>query len=156
APARQVDTWLDGDRNPASEFTRSAVPEHRRFVYLEADAVPQPVLEVLAVAGVADQVTGGRVYVADVGTRPGGVKSGPLRGRDQLVDLPLPARGLAERHGAGHVRVVATVLGAEIHRDQVAAAHRPVGRRVVRDRAIRAAGHDGVEGGPDGAELGHP
>src|SRR4029077_4604672 len=62
-PAGQVHTWLDGDWNPASEFTRSAVPEHRRLMYLEPDAVPQPVLEVVAMPGVADQVAGGRVDV---------------------------------------------------------------------------------------------
>src|ERR1700750_3439679 len=51
APAGQVDTWLDGDRNPACEFTRSAVPDHRRLVHLEPDAMPQSVLEVVAVPG---------------------------------------------------------------------------------------------------------
>jgi len=51
-------------------------------VYFEPDTVPQAVLEVVTVAGVADQVAGGRVHVADVGTGPGGVQAGPLRGRD--------------------------------------------------------------------------
>src|SRR4029077_13269198 len=91
APAGQVDAWLDGDRNPGCEFTRSAVPDRRRLMYLEPDAVPQPVLEVVTMPGVADQVTGGGVHVADVGARPGGVQAGPIRGRDQLGELPLPA-----------------------------------------------------------------
>ena len=47
-------------------------------MYLEPDAVPQSVLEVVAVPSVADQVAGGRVHVADVGARPGGVQTGPL------------------------------------------------------------------------------
>src|SRR6476646_5943322 len=155
-PVRQVDTWLDGDQNPACEFTRSAVPDGRRLVHLEPDAVPQSVLEVVAVPGVPDQVAGGRVHVPDVGARPGGVQTGSLRGRDQLVDLPLPAGRLAQCDGTGHVGVVAAVQRAEVHRDQVAAAQWPVGRRVVRDRAVRAAGHDGVEGGPLGAQRDHP
>src|SRR6266852_3661713 len=49
APAGQVDTRLDGDWNPTGQFTRSGVPDRRRLVHLEPDAVPQPVLEVVAV-----------------------------------------------------------------------------------------------------------
>jgi len=66
-------------------------------VHLEPDAVPEAVSEVVAVPGVADQVARGGVHVPDVGARPGGVEAGSLRGRDQLVDLPLPPGGLAER-----------------------------------------------------------
>ena len=51
-------------------------------MYLEPDTVSQAVLEVVAVPSVADQVAGGRVHVAHVGTGPGGVQAGPLRGRD--------------------------------------------------------------------------
>src|SRR6201982_4242763 len=43
-PAGQVDTWLDGDRNPACEFTRSAVPDHRRLGYFEPQPRPETVL----------------------------------------------------------------------------------------------------------------
>src|SRR5205814_9748410 len=56
APARQVHPRLDGDRDPGSESTLASVPEHRRLVHLEAHAVAQAVLEVLAVAGLADQI----------------------------------------------------------------------------------------------------
>src|SRR5579875_2474884 len=156
ALAGQVDARLDGDGNPAGKLTRSAVPDQRRLVHLEADAVAEAVLEMLAVPGVTDHVPGGGVHVRDVGTRPGGLDAGPLRGRDKLVDLALPACGLAERDGAGHVRVVAAVGGAEVHRDQVAAAQRPVGRGVMRDGAVGPAGHDRVERGPVRAERGHP
>src|ERR1700691_3001894 len=37
----QVDTRLDGDRNPIRQFTRSPVSQHRRLVDLQADAVPE-------------------------------------------------------------------------------------------------------------------
>jgi hypothetical protein len=118
--------------------------------------VPQAVPEVLRVPGVADEVPRRGVHVDHVRARPRGFDPGPLRRRDELVDLPLPARGLAERHRAGHVGVVAAVQRAEVHRDQVTAAHRPVGRRVVRDGAVRPAGHDGVEGRVLGTQVDHP
>src|SRR5580693_4305693 len=43
APAGKVHTRLDGDWNPAAQFTRSAVPDHRRLVHLKSDAVAEPV-----------------------------------------------------------------------------------------------------------------
>ena len=91
--AGQVHTRLDGDRNPIGQFTRSSVPQHRRLVDLQAHAVAQPVLEVLGVAGRRDQVPRRRVHVPDV--RPDGQRldPGPLRLRDQVVDVPLPAGG---------------------------------------------------------------
>ena len=70
APAGQVDPWLDGDGNPVHESTCPVIPDDRRFVYLQADAVAQPVLEVPAVPGGLDEVPGRRVHVADVGARP--------------------------------------------------------------------------------------
>jgi hypothetical protein len=108
------------------------------------------------VPGVPDQVPGRGIHVPHVGTRPGGVDPGPLGGRDQVIDLPLPPGGLAQRHRAGHVRVVAAVHRAEVHRDQVTATQRPVGGRMVRDGAVRAAGDDGVEGRTGRAERDHP
>jgi hypothetical protein len=125
-------------------------------VHLQADAVPEAVLEVLRVPGVADEVPRRGVHIHHVHAGPGGLDPGPLRGRDELVDLALPAGGLAERDRAGHVRVIAAVQRAEVHRDQVTAAHRPVGRGVMRNGAVRPAGHDGVEGRALRAQVGHP
>src|SRR6516165_1437243 len=51
APSGQVNTRLDGDRNPVCQLTRSPVPQHRRLVDLKAHAVPESVLEVLGVPG---------------------------------------------------------------------------------------------------------
>src|ERR1700691_4499416 len=51
AHSGQVDTRLDGDRNPVRQFTRSPVPQHRRLVDLQADTVTEAVLEVPGVAG---------------------------------------------------------------------------------------------------------
>jgi hypothetical protein len=118
--------------------------------------MPEAVAEVLRVPGVADQVPRRGVHVYHVRARPRGLDPGPLRGRDKLVDLPLPAGRLAERHRAGHVSVIAAVHRAEVHRDQVTATHRPVGRGVMRDGTVRSAGHDGVEGRVLRAQVGHP
>src|SRR5580692_1747196 len=94
ARARQVDAGLDGDGDPVLKCTCPAIPDDRRFVDLQADAVAQPVAEAAAVAGRVDQVPGGRVEHADLGARPGRGQAGPLRGGDQVVDLALPAGGL--------------------------------------------------------------
>src|SRR5580692_2731758 len=61
AQSGQVDTRLDGDRNPIAQLTRSSVPKHRSLVDLEADAVPEAVLEMPGMPGRLDQVARGRV-----------------------------------------------------------------------------------------------
>src|ERR1700748_457314 len=58
AQCGQVDTRLDGDRNPVRQFTRSPVPQHRRLVDLQAHAVPEAVLEVRGVPRRLDHVAG--------------------------------------------------------------------------------------------------
>jgi hypothetical protein len=156
ALARQVDARFDSDRNPGAKLTRSPVSHHRCLVDLEADAVTETVLEMLIVPGVPDQVPGRGVDVAHIRARLSCLDPGPLRGGHQLVDLPLPARGLAESDRAGHVRVIAAVHRAEVHRDQVTAAQRPVCRRVMGYGTVRAAGDDRVEGRTGRAELDHP
>src|SRR5487761_1553366 len=115
-----------------------------------------PVLEVLGVAGVADQVPGRGVDLGQRGARPGRGQPRLLGLRHQVVGVPLPLRGLADADGPGHVRVIAAVPRAEVDRDQVPAAQRPVAGHVMRDRAVRAAGHDRVERGAFGAEIHHP
>src|SRR5450755_2826594 len=119
ALAGQVNPWLDGDGHPVHECTCPAIPDDRCFVYLQADAVAQAVLEAPTVTGRLDEVPGRRVDVADVRPGDGGRDSGQLRGRDQLVDLALPVRGLAERHGPGHVRVITAESRSAVDRDQV-------------------------------------
>src|SRR5215469_11306884 len=115
----QVHTRLDGDRNPVGQFTRSAVPEHRRLVDLQPHAVPEAVLEVLGVPGRLDHLAGRGVYGTGLRAWLDRLDPGALRLRDELVDVPLPAGRLTDRDGAGHVRVVALVQRAEVHRDQV-------------------------------------
>src|SRR5215469_2099636 len=152
----QVHTRLDGDRNPILQLTRSPVPHYRRLVDLKAHAVPESVLEMPGVPGRLDHVAGRGVHGAGLRADLEGLDPGSLRLRHQVVDVPLPVGGLANRHRARHVRAVPAVLRSEVHGDQVTAAHRPVGGGVGRDGAVRAAGHDRVEGGPVRPELGHP
>src|SRR3984885_7538710 len=90
AQSGQVDTRLDGDRNPIAQLTRSSVPKHRRLVDLEAHAVPEAVLEMRGMPGRLDHVAGGGV------DRPGlhavleGGDADLLRERYKVVDLALP------------------------------------------------------------------
>src|ERR1700728_50723 len=109
----QVDTRLDGDRYPVRQCTRSPVPQHRRLVDLQADAVPdagpEPVLEVRGVPGGLYHAAGGGVHRARL--------HAVLKDRDadllgeglQVIDVPLPVVGGADRHRPRHVRVVAVV-----------------------------------------------
>src|ERR1700761_7901078 len=117
----QVDTRLDGDGNPVRQFTRSPVPEQRCLVDLQADSVPETVLEVTGMPGRLDDLAGRRVHRTGLHPVVQGGDAGPLGLCDQLVDVPLPAGGRADRDRAGHVRVVAVVEGPEVHRYQVAA-----------------------------------
>src|SRR6266568_1388467 len=66
-PARQVDAGLDGDGNSGRQSTRPGIPDHRRLVDLQANAVAGAVTEMPAVPGRADQVPGRRVDVGHVG-----------------------------------------------------------------------------------------
>jgi hypothetical protein len=125
-------------------------------VDLEAHPVPESVLEVLGVPGRLDHLTGGGVHGAHLHAGLDRLDPRPLRLRDEVVDIPLPPGRLADRHGAGHVRVVPAVQRPEVHGHQVAAAQRTVGGHVVRDGAVRAAGHDRVERRPVRPQLRHP
>src|SRR5712691_590139 len=155
ALAGQVDTGLDGDGNPVPQCTRLPVPDHRGFMDLQADAMAEPVLEMIAVPGRCDHVASRSVDRRDARADTDGRHPGPLRGGDQLVDLLLPRRGLADDHRPGHIRVIAAESGTAVNGHQVPGGKRPVGGHVVRSRAVRPAGDDAVEREPLGATVGH-
>src|SRR5580692_7677591 len=155
AQSGQVHTRLDGDRNPIAQLTRSSVPEHRRLVDLEAHAVPEAVLEMPGMPGRLDQVPRGGVNRPGLDPVAERRDAGLLRQRDQLVDVALPVGHRADRHRAGHVRVVAVVERAEVHRHQIAHGQLAVGRDVMRDGPVGATGDDGVERGAVGTEQSH-
>src|ERR1700744_759099 len=85
AHSGQVDTRLDGDRNPIRQFTGSPVPQHRRFVDLKADAVP----EVAGVPRRLDHLPRHGVDRACLHAVLQDRDAGLLSERDQVVDLPL-------------------------------------------------------------------
>ena len=92
--AGQVDAGLDRDdvrppRSSSSERGREARP----LVDLEADAVAEPVAEVLAVAGLGDHLAGDRVDLLAARPRRATASSAATCARsDQLVDLARLAR----------------------------------------------------------------
>ena len=97
----------------------------------------------------------GRVDRDDVGADRQRGPAGRLGGRDQLVDLPLPVRGVAQDDGAGHVGVVAVDGRAEVELQEVAVAqHGGVGP-VVRDGGVGAGGDDRLEGRRLGTQRQH-
>ena len=157
AVAREVHPRLHGDGHAGGQSTRAERPDARRLVDLQAHAVPEAVREVLAVAGVGDDLARLAASTAttsapDRERRP----AGGLRRGDQLVDLPLPVRRVPEDDGARHVGVVAVDRGAEVELQEVAVAqHGRVGP-VVRDRRVGAGGHDRLERRRLGAEREHP
>ncbi len=155
AAAGQVDPGLDGDDHARLQRTGPGRAEQRRLVDLQADAVPQPVHELVAVPRARDHLAGGGVDVDDL--RPGRQPAAPhlLGGRDERVQVTLPAGGPADHHGAGHVGVVAVDQRAEVHLHQVPAAHRRVRRTVVRHRGVRTCGDDRRERRPLGAARPH-
>src|SRR5215472_2054590 len=155
ALAGEVNPGLDSDRNPIFESTCPAGSEHRRFVHLQPDSVTEAVTEMVAMASRRDDRAGRGVDSPDVGARNGRCDPGQLRRGHQLIDIALPGRGRAERHGSGHVRVVSGVACAAVDGDQIATLKHAVAGRMVRYRAVRPAGDDGVERGGLGAEIHH-
>src|SRR5512146_3439966 len=141
----QVNTRLDGDRNPIGQSTRSPVPQQRRLMDLQAHPVPETVLEMPGMPGRLDDLPGRRVDRPRLDSVGQCRDAGPLRRRHQVVDDALPVRDRADRHRPGHVRALALVQRAEVHRHQIAALQRPPAWRAVRYGAVRPARHDRVE-----------
>src|SRR5215470_2570731 len=155
ALAGQVDAWLNGDGNSVPECTRPRVPHHRRLMDLQPHAVAETVAEVLTVPGSVDEIPCCRVHVGDGCSFGRRFDASPLRRRYQVIDLPLPVGRRTEHDRPGHVGVVAVVPGPAVDRDHFTRLKGTVPRRVVRDRPVRAAGHDGVEGRPLRARVDH-
>ena len=122
---------------------------------LQADAVSQPVTEVLGVAGVRDDLPRRRVDVLE--RHPGceEVPARPLGGRDEFIDVELPLSGRRQHERAGHVGVVAAHQGAEVDLHEVPGGQHRIGRPMVRDRRIRSGRHDGLEGHAVGTVIEH-
>jgi len=90
-------------------------------VHLEADAVPEPVAEVLGVAAVVDDRARDRVYLAAARARADRRERLALGAQDELVDRAVARVELTGREGARAVRGVAVQLRAPVDDDQRAA-----------------------------------
>ena len=107
---------------------------------------PSPCVKCSPWPAVCDHLARRRVDRDDVGADRQRRPAGRLRGRDQVVDLPLPVGGVPEHQGAGHVGVVAVDGRAEVELQEVAVAQFGRVGPVVRDRRVGAGGHDRLEG----------
>ena len=125
----------------------------------EADAVAEPVVEVLAVAILIDDIAGDLIHIA--ATHPGlhGGNHGAVGFQDDVVDL-LEAFGRgAEEDGAGHIRAVAIDQHAHIDEQLALGLKHGVIGLVVALNGVDAGAENGVEGfaqaalGFDNAEL---
>src|SRR5881396_1495872 len=102
---------------------------------LQADAMTEPVTEVLAVLRRRDQVTGGGVRLLGALARRDRAESRSLSFADQLVDLARGAARLPDREGARAIRAVAVQLAAHVEHNELALADLALPRLGVRKGA---------------------
>ena len=121
-------------------------PEARLLVDVDAHAVAEPVLEVVAVPGVCDDLDGEVVNLGSYDARMSGGGACLVRGPHDIVDLALLRARLANNHGARHVGAVVAHAGAVIHKHKIALADRAVARNGVGVGGVGSRGHDGREG----------
>src|SRR5262245_12477901 len=113
----KVDPRLDREAHAGLEQLFLALHHVRRLVRGQADAVPGPMDEPLAVARLRDHLARGPVDVLTRDARPNGFEPGLLRLLDDLVHLALRVGRLADVHGARRVRRVAVHDSAEVEND---------------------------------------
>src|SRR4029078_10004165 len=108
-------------------------------------AVAEPVPELVAVAGLGDELAGDRVDGLALGPGPHRVQGGALRAQDQVVDGARLVLDRAGGHRARAIRAVALVTRAPVDHDERTRGDLDVARLGVRERAVRAGGDDGGE-----------
>ncbi len=109
---------------------------------VEADAVPHPVDEVLAVSGVVDDRPRCSIDVLgrDAGTRR--LDPGLLRSLHDRVDAAVLVVRLANVERPRRVRAVPADLAAEVDHDRIALSDHAPARLVMRRRRVRPRGDD--------------
>ena len=136
----------------AHQHRVDALAHDGQLVDVEPDAVSEPVLE-RAEAAVVDDLCGQVVDAASLDARMDRgerLRLRVLRDRVGALELVLDRAG---RERARAVGAVAVHLRARVDDDELVRLDAPVGRMVVRDRAVRAAPDDRVEGRRVGAGL---
>jgi hypothetical protein len=119
----------------------------------QSHAVPEAVAEVLAVPGVGDHGSRGRVRIAPGGAGPHHVEPRLLRLADDLVRLAQRVRDLAHSERPRAVRAVAGEQRAGVNQDELAFLHDPVARHRVRARGGRTPRDVHGERQPVAAEV---
>ena len=121
----------------------------------EPDAVPGPMPEVIAVPGRRDDLAG---HSVDGASRRGTPSPPALATADssatiaagvperRVVDGQVPRRRLPDEQGPGHVAAIAGDLRAEVEQEDRAVADRPIARRAMGQRRLRAGQAGDVEG----------
>ena len=109
--------------------------------------MPQPVVEVFAVARLKNHIAGGGVQLAHLYAGAHQPLGGLVGAAHQLVDLALLCGGLGGEKGAGHVAAIVVVDAAHIQKHHLAGLQRPVGVLVVGVGGIIGKGDDGLKAG---------
>ena len=139
---------------PASREPVAGGREPRRLVNLEADAVPEPVPELVAAPGRLDRVARHPVHLPHVRARLRGRQRRLLGGAHQLVAVAGLRVDLAGGKCPRAVRAVGVEQAAEVDHDQrVARDHGVAAGSGMRQGAVLGGGDDRGEGKPVGAQI---
>src|SRR4029453_5720754 len=149
----EVDAGLTGDDVAWLEHVLGLRSRHRRLVHEQADAVAEPVPELLAEASVLDHAPCRRVGVSARYGRTHRIQSGKLAPQARVVRLGKVARKLAGRERACAVRVVTLEHRAGVDDDRRVRLYDAVGGPAVGRAPAGPGADDALEGCPVCAKL---
>ena len=115
---------------------------------LQSQTVSEAVAEKFTVSGVGNHLPGGAVHLLTGSAHPDGGNACQLSPQHRVIDLLHLLRGIAHRHGAGHIGAVAVPDNAKVHGDEVSSFNHPVCSNPVGQAGIGAGHHNGVKGQP--------
>ena len=122
---------------------------------VDAHAVTQTMVVVIAIAGIADDLLGKPENIVALDARMDGGDALLVRTAHERVQIELLLRGFAHHDGARHVGTIIAVARAVIHKDEVALLDHAITRDGMRVGGVGAACHDGAEGQAVGAVSEH-
>ena len=144
--AGDVDSRLRADRAADGHDGLAGEVCAGQLVDIKAEGVAEAVAEVLAVAGLGDDVARGGVDLIAGDAGAGGGDTGKLRFEDDVVDVLHFVGSVADGDGSGHVGAVAMLEAAEVHGHEVALVDDLVAGDAMRHTGLFAGDDDGVEG----------
>src|SRR5690606_9763619 len=128
----QVDARLDREGHTELERRVIGLDDVRLFVGFEADPVPGPVDEEVAIPALRDHVSSCCVDIGGKRTGSHGIDRGFLCGADEIEDFPLLGGRTSHDEGPGRVGAVALYPTPEVHHDEIAIPDLAFRRLVVR------------------------